>query len=211
MMVKPTLDHAIDGDHAHLPARDNRSVAEQPATVNITVSHPNIALQASVTASLKARERLTNRERRRLTEPFASDPVLADAWGLKEAFRHIYRAPAATKPSSDSTPSPPPSTAPPYPPSRHSLKASANNAPSCWLSSRSRPPTATPEASVTRSRSSSAAPTASHLQWLPQTRRHSVWLTAEHDATPLSRQEPSSQPALTPRPSLPFEPSCTAR
>ena len=41
---------------------------------------------------LKARERLTERERRRLCELFAREPVIAEAWGLKEAFRAIYRA-----------------------------------------------------------------------------------------------------------------------
>jgi transposase len=41
---------------------------------------------------LKASERLTERERRRLCELFERDPILAQAWGLKEAFRAIYRA-----------------------------------------------------------------------------------------------------------------------
>lgn len=41
----------------------------------------------------KARERLSERERRRLCELFAADPVIGAAWGLKEAFRAIYRAP----------------------------------------------------------------------------------------------------------------------
>jgi transposase len=42
---------------------------------------------------LKARERLTPRQRRQLCELFEREPVLAEAWGLKEAFRSIYRAP----------------------------------------------------------------------------------------------------------------------
>jgi transposase len=41
---------------------------------------------------LKARERLTERERRRLSELFEHDPLIAEAWGLKEAFRDVYRA-----------------------------------------------------------------------------------------------------------------------
>lgn len=41
---------------------------------------------------LKARERLSASERRRLVELFAVDPLLAEAWGLKEAFRDIYNA-----------------------------------------------------------------------------------------------------------------------
>jgi transposase len=41
---------------------------------------------------LKARERLTERDRRRLCELFARDPLIAEAWGLKETFRAVYRA-----------------------------------------------------------------------------------------------------------------------
>jgi transposase len=41
---------------------------------------------------LKASERLTERERRQLCALFERDPLLAEAWGLKEAFRTIYRA-----------------------------------------------------------------------------------------------------------------------
>lgn len=41
----------------------------------------------------KGHERLSERERRRLCELFAADPVIGAAWGLKEAFRSIYRAP----------------------------------------------------------------------------------------------------------------------
>ena len=41
---------------------------------------------------LKASERLTERDRRRLCALFERDPILAEAWGLKETFRSIYRA-----------------------------------------------------------------------------------------------------------------------
>ena len=41
---------------------------------------------------LKASERLASRERRGLSELFERDPIIAEAWGLKEAFRHIYLA-----------------------------------------------------------------------------------------------------------------------
>jgi transposase len=41
---------------------------------------------------LKVRERLSDRERRRLTELFECEPLIAEAWGLKEAFRTVYRA-----------------------------------------------------------------------------------------------------------------------
>jgi transposase len=42
---------------------------------------------------LKARERLTAHQRRQLCELFTHEPLIAEAWGLKEAFRSIYRAP----------------------------------------------------------------------------------------------------------------------
>ena len=42
---------------------------------------------------LRADERLTERERRRLCALFEREPLIAEAWGLKEAFRAIYRAP----------------------------------------------------------------------------------------------------------------------
>jgi len=41
---------------------------------------------------LRGAERLSERERRRLCELFALDPLLAEAWGLKERFRAIYKA-----------------------------------------------------------------------------------------------------------------------
>lgn len=41
---------------------------------------------------LKASERLTARQRQQLCQLFETDPVLAEAWGLKEAFRRIYQA-----------------------------------------------------------------------------------------------------------------------
>lgn len=42
---------------------------------------------------LKARDRLTAHQRRQLCELFAHEPLIAEAWGLKEAFRAVYRAP----------------------------------------------------------------------------------------------------------------------
>jgi transposase len=41
---------------------------------------------------LKAGERLSYHERVRLCELFTHEPMIAEAWGLKEAFRSIYRA-----------------------------------------------------------------------------------------------------------------------
>jgi transposase len=46
---------------------------------------------------LRASERLTSRERRRLCEIFEREPTLAEAWGLKEAFRSIYHATSRTE------------------------------------------------------------------------------------------------------------------
>jgi transposase len=45
---------------------------------------------------LKAAERLSPRERQRLCDLFERDPIIAEAWGLKEAFRDIYRASSPT-------------------------------------------------------------------------------------------------------------------
>jgi transposase len=42
---------------------------------------------------LKASERLTECERRRVCALFEREPLIAEAWGLKEAFRAIYKAP----------------------------------------------------------------------------------------------------------------------
>jgi len=42
---------------------------------------------------LKAHEHLSERDRRRLSELFEREPLIAEAWGLKERFRQIYRAP----------------------------------------------------------------------------------------------------------------------
>lgn len=52
----------------------------------------NPALHRARHRLLKASERLTVRERRQLCALFERDPLLAEAWGLKEAFRAIYRA-----------------------------------------------------------------------------------------------------------------------
>jgi len=41
---------------------------------------------------LKGAERLSEQERRSLCELFAAEPLIAEAWGLKERFRSIYRA-----------------------------------------------------------------------------------------------------------------------
>jgi transposase len=43
-------------------------------------------------ALLKGRERLSFRERQRLCERFEREPLIAEAWALKETFRAIYRS-----------------------------------------------------------------------------------------------------------------------
>lgn len=42
---------------------------------------------------LRGRERLGERDRKRLCALFEADPILAEAWGLKEAMRAVYAAP----------------------------------------------------------------------------------------------------------------------
>lgn len=109
---------------------------------------------------LKARERLTSHERRRLAQLFERDPIVAEAWGLKEAFRHIYVACDRTDAELQLDTFLAAVDRADYPHSTRSPKASDNGAPSCWPTSTNRPPTATPKVSSTRSRSSNAAPTA---------------------------------------------------
>ncbi len=46
---------------------------------------------------LRAAERLSEPQRRRLCELFAQDPVIAEAWGLKEALRFVYAAEERTE------------------------------------------------------------------------------------------------------------------
>jgi Transposase len=101
---------------------------------------------------LKARERLNERERRRLAELFAHEPLIAEAWGLKQAFRAVDRAADRTTaeqrlgafllavgragiPAFDAF-----------------QRASRAGAKSCWPTSTNRPATATAKASSTRSR-----------------------------------------------------------
>jgi transposase len=79
---------------------------------------------------LKANERLTERERRRLIALFEREPVIAEAWGLKEAFRAIYRSQTAPMRSDASTSSSAQSTEHSCPPSPPSPMASGSGAPS---------------------------------------------------------------------------------
>lgn len=77
---------------------------------------------------LKARERLTAPEHTALCQPFQAEPLVAEALGLREAFRVVCRGPAASRPNAGWSASWPPSTGPPFAPSAPSPKASANGA-----------------------------------------------------------------------------------
>ena len=102
---------------------------------------------------LKARERLTERDRRRLGELFAHEPLIAEAWGLKEAFRAVYRAAdRSTRPNSAWTRFLLAVERAGIPAFDAFAKGIRSGATSCWPTSTSRPPTATPRASSTRSR-----------------------------------------------------------
>ena len=68
-----------------------------------TGSHPKGARQAGALSwrrdlynarrrLLTARERLTDKQRQQLCALFAREPLVADAWALKEAFRAVYQA-----------------------------------------------------------------------------------------------------------------------
>lgn len=46
---------------------------------------------------LRGRERLSERQRQRLCDLFAFDPVIAEAWWLKEALRSVYAAESRTQ------------------------------------------------------------------------------------------------------------------
>jgi transposase len=74
--------------------RQRQAKARRPKGVRRSGQHAawRPELHRSRHRLLKARERLSERERRRLTELFERDPLIAEAWGLKETFRDVYRA-----------------------------------------------------------------------------------------------------------------------
>jgi transposase len=90
--------HLVRGANAALDAvrreRQRHAKARRPKGVRRSGQHAawRPELYRARHRLLKARERLTERERRRLSELFERDPIIAEAWGLKEAFRDIYRA-----------------------------------------------------------------------------------------------------------------------
>jgi transposase len=105
--VRAALPHArIVCDHFHLVRgantaldavrreRQRQAGARKPKGVRRSGQHAawRPELYRARHRLLKARERLSEGERRRLSELFAREPVIAEAWGLKEAFRGVYRA-----------------------------------------------------------------------------------------------------------------------
>ncbi len=90
--------HLVRGANAALDAvrreRQRQAKARRPKGVRRSGQHASWRpeLYRARHRLLKARERLSERERRRLSELFEREPILAEAWGLKESFRDIYRA-----------------------------------------------------------------------------------------------------------------------
>jgi transposase len=90
--------HLVRGANAALDAerreRQRQARARRPKGVRRSGQHAawRPELYRARHRLLKARERLTQRERRRLSELFEREPLIAEAWGLKEAFRAVYRA-----------------------------------------------------------------------------------------------------------------------
>jgi transposase len=77
---------------ASASARPAGGVRRAPAAA--ARKEPGAATSTGLATSCsKASERLSERERRRLCELFEREPLIAEAWGLKEAFRSIYKAP----------------------------------------------------------------------------------------------------------------------
>jgi transposase len=90
--------HLVRGANAALDAvrreRQRQAKARRPKGVRRSGQHAawRPELYRARHRLLKARERLSEHDRRRLSELFEREPILAEAWGLKESFRHVYRA-----------------------------------------------------------------------------------------------------------------------
>ena len=90
--------HLVRGANAALDAvrreRQRQAKARRPKGVRRSGQHAawRPELYRARHRLLKARERLSERERRRLSELFEREPLIAEAWGLKESFRAVYRA-----------------------------------------------------------------------------------------------------------------------
>ena len=105
--IRAALPHArVVCDHFHLVRgantaldaarreRQRQAKARRPKGVRRSGQHAawRPELYRARHRLLKASERLSERERRRLSELFERDPIIAEAWGLKERFRDVYRA-----------------------------------------------------------------------------------------------------------------------
>jgi transposase len=90
--------HLVRGANAALDAvrreRQRQAKARRPKGVRRSGQHAawRPELYRARHRLLKARERLSEHERRRLSDLFEREPLIAEAWGLKEGFRAIYRA-----------------------------------------------------------------------------------------------------------------------
>jgi transposase len=90
--------HLVRGANAALDAvrreRQRQAKARRPKGVRRSGQHAawRPELYRARHRLLKARERLGERERRRPSELFERDPIIAEARGLKERFRDVYRA-----------------------------------------------------------------------------------------------------------------------
>jgi transposase len=140
---------------------------------------------------LKASERLGARERGSLCALFEREPLLAEAWGLKEAFRSIYKAQDRAEAQQRLQRF--------YTAVDHAhlrpFTAFANGL-TDWqtemLAYFDEPTTNGNAEGVINKVKIIQTPRlrTAHLRRLPQTRPHSLWLTGQHDATPLNQQEP---------------------
>jgi transposase len=85
---------ANSGLHAMRRERQRQAKARRPEGVRRGGQHAawRPELDRARHRLLKARERLSERERRRGAQLFERDPIIAEAWDLEERFRDIYRA-----------------------------------------------------------------------------------------------------------------------
>jgi hypothetical protein len=144
---------------------------------------------------LKASERPNAREHRLLCELFARDPVLAEAWGLKEAVRSINRSrrrSEAERRLDTFLIAVDHAGLPPFDAFAKGIRL--------WREEL-RPLRRTDDQRPRRRRhqqgQSHQAPRlrTTDLRRLPKASRHSLRLARQHDATPFSQQEPTFQPA----------------
>jgi hypothetical protein len=144
-----------------------------------------------------ARERLTERERRRLCALFEREPLIAEAWALKQAFRSIYHAPdrhqaerrldrflAAVERAHSSRPSPPSPTRPALARRTARLPRRADHKPLRRGSHQQDQADQAPR------------PRTPSFDGLPERLLLACARTGPHGATPPDRREPNFRPAV---------------